>query len=182
MNNLHVLKEDHYDHKKNYFAVETKSLLPSGTQVSSIGTAYREVREESLQSPFPFKARTEIISAGYQPVRRVFVVNLEEIKPSKFRESYVYNVKTIRSDKATITLKEPILLKIEQSDDTISCFNELLGLSSQGESVEDAISNFADFFIFDYSTYKESREKELTKGAKKLLKLYKSIIEKEKWQ
>ena len=153
-----------------------------------------EIKQHTKNSPFanelfddkesdkfkPTRSFTEVstLSTGYKFVIEEFH-NVEKINPSKEYNEYLAT--TIISDSAVIELISPLKIKFENIEDTFFCYNDFLNLSASGDSFEDVLSSFANFFIFDFRTYEITPEAELTRGAKELLFNYKSIIKNVEW-
>jgi len=117
----------------------------------------------------------------YKPIlKEIFTTNIEENTILNHIRKY-HRVNLIKSDEAEILLKSPLQVEIELEDDFYIAYNSLVNITAQGESMEEALENFADFFIFDYKNYKNTPSNKLSSGAKKLLVKYKSIIKTDKW-
>jgi hypothetical protein len=189
MSGFHYSEKSLKDFEKYHYAnmflaglepEEKKAPLKSGIQVSTINANYspQQTSGSSVKT-----VGVETYPGTYEEIRIKFSYSpTESTAPKRTNVCKVYRVTVIGSEEAEIILNHPLELRIEKIDDKVSCYNELLNLSGSGESIEEALSNFADFFIFDYKTYKNSSPDDLSAGAKELLSIYKSIIRKEVWR
>ena len=89
-----------------------------------------------------------------------------------------YYVTELRSSEGKIVFKQEFPLDVELSkDDNLFFFqNSRFNLFGSGSTKEDALKDFAEFFIHDYISYKNTPPDKLSRDARRLLQEYNSVI------
>jgi len=74
------------------------------------------------------------------------------------------------------SLNRYLLLEVEYEDGTFFVENREFNLWGEGDSLDQAINSFKDFFLYDLKSYLNTPENKMDYFARQELKKYKSII------
>lgn len=88
-----------------------------------------------------------------------------------------YLIWSLESDKLRLKDNIPLTVCIKKESDLFLVFSEEFNISGTGIDKEEAAKDFIDFFIHDYFSYKNTPPEKLSPEAKKLLELYRNIVE-----
>lgn len=70
----------------------------------------------------------------------------------------------------------PIILTITYENDLIFIESETPNLWGEGESIEDAIRSYENFFLYDFESYKNTPKEKLDYFAQQELNLYRALL------
>ncbi|MGB2769259.1 MAG: hypothetical protein WBC88_06005 [Candidatus Zixiibacteriota bacterium] len=89
-----------------------------------------------------------------------------------------YYVTELRSSEGRVIFKEgfPLDIELSKDDDLFFFQNSRFNLFGSGGTKEDALKDFAEFFIHDYISYKNTPPDKLSRDARQLLQEYNSVI------
>jgi len=81
-------------------------------------------------------------------------------------------------DDQRFSLKTPIEIFVERTDDLYLVYNEALNISGHGPNIDEAKKDFEAYLIDNYLFYLGQTENNLSEAAKKLLEDYNAVLEK----
>ena len=111
-------------------------------------------------------------STSYKPANSV--INLAVC--SSAYEGKKYYLWCLDSNEGEITLSIPLEVMIYHGVDNIIVMNEDFNITGVGDSREEALKDFEDFFIHDYIVYLETPDEQLDDNSKALLNKYRRMI------
>jgi len=99
-------------------------------------------------------------------------------EPDEDKTLNKYYFSELRSGEGKIIFRADYLLEVELSKENDLFFfcNDKFNIFGSGSTKEEALKDFAEFFIHDYLSYKKTSVKQLTQDAQHLLDEYESII------
>lgn len=81
-------------------------------------------------------------------------------------------IRHIKSQK----LSQPLILTVSHEDNLVFIEEEILNIWSEGDTYEEALENFEDFFLYDFESYKNMPKKKMDVYAREVLKLYRALL------
>lgn len=73
-------------------------------------------------------------------------------------------------------LEIPLMLTVSYRRNSVFIENEYLNLWGEGDSVEEAIKSFEDFFLYDFESYKDTPVEKMDILAQEKLRRYKYLL------
>jgi hypothetical protein len=73
-------------------------------------------------------------------------------------------------------LEIPLMLTVSYRDNLIFVENEFLNLWGEGDSIEEAIKSFENFFLYDFKSYMDTPPNRMDLFAQEKLKYYKYLL------
>ena len=119
---------------------------------------------------------TSALEAFRRFTRKIFPMSEKQINHVAGRKHYIWR---LRNDLAQIKLKreKPLEITFEKGEELILAYNETFNVSGAGSTREEALKDLVDFFIHDYSSYKDTLPEKLSEEAKLLLREYEDMIQ-----
>lgn len=74
------------------------------------------------------------------------------------------------------SLEIPIILSVSYQEDSVFVEDEYLNLWGEGDSIEEAIKSFEDFFLYDFESYKDTPLDRMDFYAQEKLRYYKYLL------
>lgn len=111
-------------------------------------------------------------STSYKPANSV--INLAVCNSAY--EGNKYYLWCLDSNEGEITLSIPLEVMIYRGVDNIIVMNEDFNITGIGDSREEALQDFKDFFIHDYIVYLETPDEQLDDNSKAFLNNYRETI------
>jgi len=111
-------------------------------------------------------------------------MDIETKASSQIYSFSILKNKTIPSDICIITnigkyrLNRYLILEVRYEDEIIFVENREFNLWGEGNSLDDAINSFKDFFLYDLNSYLNTTREKMDYFAQQEQKKYKSIIQK----
>lgn len=112
----------------------------------------------SEQKPYQPLSVAQILSEPTEPVSIPKLVYLTELPEANYQ------------------LKRPIAVFLEQGQEGWLALRDDLGICACGETVDEAIANFAASLLDDYDLYTSAEPEELSEGARKLAEWLREVI------
>lgn len=119
---------------------------------------------------------TNALEAFRRFTQIIFPPSEKQISDVAGRKHYILHLK---NDFAQIKLerKNPLEITFEKGEELITAYNETFNLSGVGSTREEALKDLVDFFIHDYSCYRDTPPEKLSEEAKLLLREYEDMIQ-----
>lgn len=111
-------------------------------------------------------------SMKYKPVDNV-TISVVCSQAYTRNEHYLWS---LNSNEGKIILSHPLEVIIYREMDSIVVDNNDFNITGIGDSREEALQDFEDFFVHDYIVYSETPEDQLDDNSKILLNKYRGII------
>lgn len=71
-----------------------------------------------------------------------------------------------------------LILTINYEDDLVFIKEETLNIWCEGDTLEEVLEDFEDFFLYDFESYKNMPEGKMDVSARNALKLYQALLKK----